>query len=212
MPNGTAVKHYEPGASLNAKVRKIMKLFYPCFFYDIFLSGPDADARMAPYRDLLDNTPNLQQVVTTLKGISMNNGGTGYDAILRTLINYHPDLSWKSQERLFSCRMKTDYLFNKTFLVRTVHILWMEQNGQLPWSIKNYSKDEIRGLFFEFFVSLTGPMRPTLPPQSQFANEWEDIPEELIPFEASYKLRHCHETQRGYPGAVGYQLHPLSQI
>lgn len=187
MSDGTSGKYYRLSARLWEAVVRLKNLPYPCFLLDARFR-PGADADIAWYRDLLDNTPGLAQVVTALKDLRMDNGGTGYDAVLRTLINYDPGLDWNSQEGIFSCRIKTGYIFIRTFLVRAVHILWMEKNGQLPWSVRNYSAEEIKGLFFELDINLTGPLRPSLPPGSGFANEWEDFPEPLINLEASYKL------------------------
>jgi hypothetical protein len=101
-------------------------------------------------------------------------------------------MNWKSLERLFNCRLKTSYKVaydaNMIFLIRTAHILWMELNKQLSWSIKNYSEDEIKGLFFEILMNIYGSLCPTVPTESQWDGVWDLFPEPEINLEASYKF------------------------
>jgi hypothetical protein len=39
-----------------------------------------------------------------------------------------------------------DFQINKTWLLNLTHLLWVEKNAGLPWSLKNYTKDNIQFL------------------------------------------------------------------
>jgi hypothetical protein len=52
MPGDNGVKHYLLRWNLPPWAVKLISSVFPCFLYDYFPSGPDADARVAPYKDL----------------------------------------------------------------------------------------------------------------------------------------------------------------
>jgi hypothetical protein len=189
MPIDTKAAQFRPAGSTLAKVTsQLVNAVLPCFFYNMFIVRSVAEKRKAEYRNLLENTGSLQPVAAVLKGIHMDDGRTGFDAVLDALVTFDPARSWRAQECIFESAMKTSVAGVKIFLVRTVHILWMERNGQLPWSITNYTDNEIRGLFFELVVSTASGVLPEVPAESGWGSWWEDFSEPLVSLEASYRL------------------------
>lgn len=146
------------------------------------------DALSPSYKEMLDTYPNLQQVTTALKNTSFGSTN-GYDAVLSVLGGtYNPTEDWLTLRALFDQQLSTTIMQQKIFLVRTIHILWMEKHGRLPWTIKDYSKDEIDALFYEGWVSFLDPSlipRLSIPTQDFSFEEYADLELEL---EASYKL------------------------
>jgi hypothetical protein len=141
---------------------------------------------LSPYKKMLDTYPNLQQVTIALKNMTFGSTN-GYNTVLSVLCgSYDPGEDWLTLQALFDQKLQTD-MQRKIFLVRTIHILWMEKHGNLPWSIKDYSKDEINALFYETQVNSSDPLlKPKISVLSQDITFGElDIHLEL---EASYKL------------------------
>jgi hypothetical protein len=173
-------------------------------------SSQDSDSSMHPYlkylakisdaaiaffkywyfKTVFENYPNLQNIIAALKSIQYKNTN-GYDGVLDVLAHgYNPNSVYSSLESLFNSKLQANKVYEKTFLVRTVHILWMEMNGQLPWSIKNYSNNEINSLFYDPTFSWLNPQLKPMTGSSLDSiagNEFEDY-EPQISLEASYKL------------------------
>jgi len=142
------------------------------------------------FKTVFENYPNLQNIIAALKSIQYKNTN-GYDGVLDVLAHgYNPNSVYSSLESLFNSKLQANKVYEKTFLVRTVHILWMEMNGQLPWSIKNYSNNEINSLFYDPTFSWLNPQLKPMTGSSLDSiagNEFEDY-EPQISLEASYKL------------------------
>jgi len=161
--------------------RLLNSLIFKQALLDVFSPG---------YQEMLDTYPNLQQVTAALK--SMSFGGTnGYDRVLSVLGGtYHPQQDWPTLEALFDQQLPATILQRKIFLVRTIHILWMEKHGGLPWTIKDYSKDEINALFYEKWVnndSANPALQPKLSIPSQTIN-YEAYADLQLELEASCRL------------------------
>jgi hypothetical protein len=148
------------------------------------------DALSPSYHEILDTYQNLQQVTIALKNMSFGSAN-GYDTALSVLGgSYSPTEDWATLQALFDQQFPTNTIYEKIFLVRTIHILWMEKHGWLPWTIKDYSKDEINALFYEervnYLDSSLGP-KPSINYPSQYVGS-EEYADPQLELEASYKL------------------------
>jgi len=149
---------------------------------------------MSPsYKQMLDTFPNLQQLTIALKNMSFGSA-SGYDTALSVLGgSYNPGKDWPTLQALFDKQLPTTIIQQKIFLARTIHILWMEKHGQLPWTIRDYSKDEINALFYEEWVNnYSGypSLKPKLsiPSQNMGYVYFETYADPKLELEASYKL------------------------
>jgi hypothetical protein len=140
----------------------------------------------SPCKNMLDTYPNLQAIKIALKNMKFGNTN-GYDAILSVLCGgYNPGKDWLTLKALFDQQLSTEKE-QKIFLVRTIHILWMEKNGGLSWSIKDYSQNEINSLFYARRVNNYD--FPSLAPDIPILSQDIDFEtERKLALEASYKM------------------------
>jgi len=152
------------------------------------------------YSRILLTYKNLKNVTAVLKAIKFNSPlvtkmrqkTTGYDFILSVLNNgYDPDKDLKSLVSSLQTISQKIPLYETTFLLRVIHIVWMEVNGKLPWTIKSYSNNEINGLFFEPTVNaLNVQLIPATGIPGAYPGSCLEDYEPQISFDASYKLHH----------------------
>jgi len=142
------------------------------------------------YKEMLDTYPNLQQLTAALKNMSFG-GVNGYDTALSILGgSYDPAGDWATLQALFE-QLQTPSTELKIFLARAIHILWMEKHGRLPWTIKDYSTDEINALFYE--VNENNYRDPSIKPNLSVPVpsqniEFEEYGDPNLELETSYKL------------------------
>lgn len=106
--------------------------------------------------DLLDNLPSLATTRERLQEMTVSDAGivmTGLEMLRLLLINqgYDPEWSYAQKEGVFE--ILDGYEFQnqgqKIFLIIVAHGLMVEVKDLVPWSLQDYSAEEINNLFIE---------------------------------------------------------------
>jgi len=108
-----------------------------------------------PYQAILDSYPSLQKTRTNLQNMTIEDKNskkiTEYEIVLKILENYDGsqknDIKEKNIENTLSNYNFTK-ISDKAILINIAHSLWLENKKTLPWSLKDFSEEEIESLFF----------------------------------------------------------------
>ncbi len=130
--------------------------------------GPTATATLVPTPtntpipygvqalDLLENLPSLATTRERLQEMTVFDGGivvTGLELLRWLLINngYDPEWSYAQKELALEGLDRREFhnQGEKIFLIIVAHGLMVEVKGLVPWSLQDYSAEEINNLFIE---------------------------------------------------------------
>lgn len=112
----------------------------------------EKELQNSEYAKILENYENLQglreKLLTTYVELGGNEYDTWYRMVLNFLVNdYDPNQNFEDFVDSVRINMPAQGKPDSTFLLRVAHSLWLEQSGNVNWSLKDYSKEEIDYLF-----------------------------------------------------------------
>lgn len=130
--------------------------------------------------------PNLQKILSLLSGIQSNETDpelrkSGYQILIDLLEHsYNPKGNIDNFDQVLAKRLQNVDPENKIFILLVAQSLYVEKNRLVPWSLTDYSKDEINALFFNTpfqggdvecrpptSLDQSGEFRPELYPERQ---------------------------------------------
>lgn len=150
------------------------------------------------YSDIL-NYSSLKEVKNDLTNIPVyvnNPPGpsiTGYDLVLKVLNDGYNGLSSNNDKEAFFNKEFANYGFKYKayyqYYVKIIHSLWLEREKLVPWSLKNYSTDQIKDLFWVGELHQI-PNNNDLPPTSLAKNLYtqESYYKRNLSEESTFKL------------------------
>ncbi len=138
------------------------------------------------YPSLLSVKSDLQN--KTITSIDGNSSTTEYQLVLSLLREYNGYIDNVAKETFFQYKL-ANYTFpyrnEKEYIIRIVHGLWLEENQVLPWSLRDYSQNEIAILFWVNGLNGNYAVKPLVTlNDNQYHLEYFSAMEE----EAAYKL------------------------
>jgi hypothetical protein len=109
--------------------------------------------------DLLESVPSLSTTRERLQSLRVTRVGdgavlTGIDMLRWMLIDQGYDPEWTYNMKVGLLGVISDYYEfpsqgQRIFLINVAHGLMVEVKGQVPWSLQNYSPEDINNLFIE---------------------------------------------------------------
>jgi hypothetical protein len=126
------------------------------------LDVPSATAEAHPYVELLQD-PNMKRIVNMLASLSVKQSffpGRGYTSVngyqaVITLLEqemFDLDLPAADLEKNLDLQFQNIDPATKMYIVQVAQSLWVEKNHKVPWSLADYSADQIEALFYNPYI------------------------------------------------------------
>lgn len=111
------------------------------------------------YIDLLNCIDSLTEVSLSLKSMTVispkGQTQTGVEYLLNIINHYNGASGFKQKEYFFNDYIEP-YIFNyvddKKYIARVIHMLWYEKNKNPQWSLRDYSKQEVASIVWVNFL------------------------------------------------------------
>lgn len=133
--------------------------------------------------------PNLKKIVDILAGLDVTQGVNGYQAVVGILSSGIFD--HKKPKDVMDAELKAYFPAEINpgvvlYVLQVAQALWVEKNKIVPWSIKDYSEEEIDHLFY--YPHINGWPHQCQPASGNNEHPAEQYDEPQVEIDATYQL------------------------